>query len=97
MMNQETQERKKYAVERTPRISKRMPSRPRSRSVITETIISETTADGLNERQAVLADLLAQARALVPDPLDSPTRRACRESPLDEGIVKKFRGQGFNL
>lgn len=96
-MSQETQERKKYAAERTPRLSKRMPSRPRLRSVITKAAASKATADGLNEQQAVLADLLAQARALVPDPPDSPTRRACRESPLDEGIVEKYRQQGFTL
>ncbi len=93
MMNQETQERKKYAAERKPRISKR----PRLRSAVTEAAPSKTDADSLNERQAILADLLAQAQALVPDPPDSPTRRASRESPLDEGIVKKFREQGFHL
>lgn len=87
-MNQTTQERKKYAAGRMPRTSKRMRRRPRLHSA---------PADDLNHRQTALADLLAEARALVPDPPDSPTRRACRESPLDEGIGEKFRRQGFHL
>ena len=48
-------------------------------------------------RKVILAGLIAKAQALVPDPPDSPTRKACRESPLDDILVEKSRCQGFNL
>lgn len=48
-------------------------------------------------RRTILAGLIAEAQARILDRLDSPTRRACRESPIDEIIVEKFRRQGFNL
>ena len=50
-----------------------------------------------DRRLAALTILFAQAEALVPDPPDSPTRRACRESAVDEAIAEKFRRQGFEL
>ena len=85
-MRQETRTRKKYAASRLPR----------GPQVAPETTPEQTAADQ-QRRQAVLAGLLARAQALVPDPPDSPTRRACRESPEDEIITEKFRRQGFNL
>ncbi len=44
-----------------------------------------------------LAQLRQEALTLVPDPPDSPTRVAARESAFGEAILEKFRRQGFNL
>ena len=90
-VNQAGQPRKKYAAQRMPGRLRYLPAAP------IESAPQEATHGERSRQQAVLADLLAQARALVPDPPDSPTRRACRESPLDEGIASKFREQGFHL
>lgn len=62
-----------------------------------ETMTPEEWAADQERRKAILAGLIAAAQARVPDAPDSPTRKACRESPLDEIIVEKFRRQGFNL
>jgi len=57
---------------------------------------AEWEADQRRRHEAAAASI-AEAQTLVREPADSPTRRACRESPIDEIIVEKFRRQGFNL
>ncbi len=85
-------------VARLQRTTKRIRRRPRVRSAeATETMTPEEWAADQERRRAILVGLIARAQALVPDPPDSPTRKACRESPIDEIIVEKFRRQGFNL
>ena len=85
-------------VARLPQATKRTRRRPRVRSAeATETMTPEEWAADQERRRAILVGLIARAQALVPDPPDSPTRKACRESPIDEIIVEKFRRQGFNL
>jgi len=87
-------------VARLQRAAKRMARRPRVLTIptqATDTMTPEEWVADQERRKVILAGLIAKAQALVPDAPDSPTRRACRESPLDEIIVEKFRRQGFNL
>ena len=85
-MNSETLPRKKYAAQRPARL--RRPALAPAEA--------EFAADQ-QRRQAILAELIAEAQALVPDPPESPTRKACRESPVGEAVAEKFRRQGFDL
>ena len=89
MIEQEKPRRKKYALTRT-----RAAARPLAQQLVDQ---QEMDQDELERRRAVLTSLFAKAQALVPDPPDSPTRKACRESSVDEIIAEKFRQQGFNL
>jgi hypothetical protein len=93
-------------VARLQRAAKRMSRRPQARTLPAQDIEPMTPEDLITpeewtadqeRRKAIFADLIAKAQALVPDPPDSPTRKACRESPIDEILVEKFRRQGFNL
>lgn len=95
-MRQETRTRKKYAAGWTSRARMQRQAESSDNGASPEMTPAEWAADQ-ERRKAVLAGLIAKAQARVPDSSDSPTRKACRESPLDEIIAAKFRRQGFNL
>ena len=83
------------------RAAKRMSRRPYARTLTAQNSMAKMTSEEWEadqQRQKVIfADLIAEAQARVPGPLDSPTRQSYRNSPIDEIIVEKFRRQGFNL
>ena len=108
-MKPEMQAKKKYAVKtytigRSSRVSVKREREVRGAGFVEITsgenlpeITPEEKAADQQRRQAILAGLLARAQTLTPDPEDSPTRKACRESPIMESIAEKFRRQGFNV
>ena len=73
------------------------PARLRARPLQRQRPAEADQAAEQERRRAVLAGLFARAQALVPDPPDSPTRKACREAPVDKVITEKLRRQGFHL
>lgn len=94
-MSQQTKTRKKYAP--TQNVRRRMEQEGITSASGASAMMQEEKSADQERRRAVLISLFAQAEALVPDPPDSPTRKSCRESPVDEVIAEKFRRQGFNL
>lgn len=48
-------------------------------------------------RHGVLADVLARAQAIQPEPPNSPARLAAQEDPVNQIIAEKFGRQGFHL
>jgi hypothetical protein len=106
MREQKRPLRKKYAPQRISRLPAKRTQPTAAQSslgAVPERTLVEQSADHPEQaadqerRRAVLAGLFAKAQALVPDPPDSPTRKACRASSVDEVIVEKFRRQGFHL
>ena len=87
-------------VARLQQAAKRMSRRPRVQNISAQAADQMTPGEWAADQQrrkAILAGLIAKAQAHVPDPADSPARKAYRESPIDEIIVDKSHRQGFNL
>ena len=57
----------------------------------------ETEEECQTRLHAVLAQLLAKAHEIVPEPYDSPARTYYRETEFGKIVAEKFRKQGFDI